>query len=207
MGVALAERQNPHVGNSGVLHAIEIRAHPRSLCHGNRPSPSRRGGRSFRHRPLSIPASSPAHRNVSINHHVDAVPPLFPRFHARILPAAVTGEILHFCRIHREFRMITLSCRGETCITARRSRWCPARHTWLRASTVGWFYPQAHSRKLTSKSCNRLLHNWAIRTRQDAERGRVALRAGERHEMWSACDRPNSLKGLGGSREARTDDR
>ena len=128
--VALAERQNPHVGNSGVLHAIEIRAHPRSLCHGGWPSRWRRGGRPFGHRPFSIPASGPAHPNVGINHRIDAVPRLFLRFHARMLPAAMTDELLHFCRIHREFRTITLSRRGEACIRARRSRWCPARHTW-----------------------------------------------------------------------------
>jgi hypothetical protein len=127
-GVALAERQNPHVGNPGVVQAFEIRAHPRSLCHGGWPSPWRRGGRSFGHRPLSIPASSPAHPNVSINHHVDAVPLLFPRFHARMLPAAATDEILHFCPIHREFRAITLSRGGEACIRACPSRWRSVRH-------------------------------------------------------------------------------
>jgi hypothetical protein len=102
MGVALAERQNPHVGNSGVLHAIEIRAHPQSLCYGGWPSPWRRGGRPFGHRPFSIPASGPAHPNVSINHHVDAVPPLFLGFHVWMLPARAADQNLHFCGMHRE---------------------------------------------------------------------------------------------------------
>jgi len=33
-------------------------------------------------------ASHPAHPHVSINHRIDALPALFPRFHAPMLPAA-----------------------------------------------------------------------------------------------------------------------
>jgi hypothetical protein len=150
--------QNSHVGNPGVVQTFEFRAHPRSLCHRGRPSPWRRGGCSFGHRRLFVPASRPAHPDVSINHRVDAVPLLFLRFHARMVPAAVTREKWHFCPIHREFRAITLSCQGEARVRTPRSRCVLGGIRCNETARLAGFM-RKRSRTLTSKLCSRLLHN------------------------------------------------
>jgi hypothetical protein len=64
----------------------------------------------------------PAHPNVSINHRVDALPPLFLGFHAGMLPAAPADQNLHFYPMHRILLTITLTRSDRGGIQGRRSR-------------------------------------------------------------------------------------
>jgi hypothetical protein len=122
------------------------------------------GGRSFGPRPLPVAERSPAHPNVSINQRVDALPPLFPGFHAGMLPAAAADQNLHFYPMHRILLTITLTRSDRGGIRDRRGRWCQIIAAQLRT-----------------------------RARQDAERGRAAFSARRRAQRGAACWRPSAF--------------
>ena len=103
------------------IRAVEPRG-ARSLGHRWRPAPRWSGARFLCSRPLPVADSSAAHPNESINHRVDSLPPLFPGFHAWMLPAAAADRNLHICPIRREFLTITLS-RSEEGEPAGSSQW------------------------------------------------------------------------------------
>ena len=193
----------------------------RSLCHGCRPSPRWMGGRSFGPRPLPVAERSPAHPNVSINQRVDALPPLFPGFHAGMLPAAAADQNLHFCPIHQEFLTITLSRSDRGGIRDRRSRWCSDRQSGCYRAAQCWPVLRMHSRPLpnldpgralpvgtlNSKSCNGLLHNWGscLTGCGTGQGGFQRAQEGAARRRLLAMVRVHSL--VRSSREARTDDR
>jgi hypothetical protein len=114
------------------IHAAELLG-ARSLCHASRPSPRWSGARSFRFRPLPVATGSPAHPNVGVNHCVDSLPPLFPGFHAGMLPTSAADQNSHIYRIRREFPTITLS-RSDQGELPRSSQWVVLRCACVVAS-------------------------------------------------------------------------